>query len=156
MVRHEEERTIKRDRVVRGGTHDEPRPLRLESGATGWARVPAVDALSSFPKVGVDAALCKVTEEREEVLSARARGAMGGGLPEKGGLKDRDWKEKRKKSLCLTAATLKRGSTVRVSSVCICIEKFTPTKSEIGFPGGSFGREEGRGGGGGGTGLPRD
>lgn len=78
-----------------------------------------MDALSSFPKVGVDAALCKVTEEREEVLSARARGAMGGGLPEKGGLKDRD-------------------------------------KSVIGFPGGSFGREEGRGGGGGGTGLPRD
>lgn len=30
------------------------------------------------------------------------------------------------------------------------------TRSVIGFPGGSFGREEGRGGGGGGTGLPRD
>lgn len=94
MVRHEGERTIKRDRVVRGRTRNEPRPHRLESGTTGWARVPAVDALSSFPKVGVDAALCKVTEEREEVLSARARGAMGGGLPENGGLKDRDWTEK--------------------------------------------------------------
>lgn len=54
--------------------------------------LPAVDALSSFPKVGVDAALCMVTEEMEEVLSARARGAKGGGLPEIGGLKDRDWK----------------------------------------------------------------
>lgn len=38
----------------------------------------------------MDAALCKVTEERDDVLSARARGAMGGGLPENGGLKDRD------------------------------------------------------------------
>lgn len=46
----------------------------------------------SFPKVGVDAALGNVTEEMEEVLSARARGAKGGGLPEIGGLKDRDWK----------------------------------------------------------------
>lgn len=89
-VRHEEERTIKRNRVVKGGTHDEARPHRPESRTTEWVHGPVVDALSSFPKVGVDAALCKVTEEREEVLSARARGAMGGGLPEKGGLKDRD------------------------------------------------------------------
>lgn len=51
-----------------------------------------VDELRSLPKVGVDAALCKVMEEREEVLSARARGAKGGGLPEIGGLKGRDWK----------------------------------------------------------------
>lgn len=35
-------------------------------------------------------------------------------------------------------------------------ENVTHTKSVIGFPGGSFGREDGRGGGGGGTGLPRD
>lgn len=47
--------------------------------------------LRSFPKVGVDAALCMVMEEMEEVLSARARGANGGGLPEIGGLKDRDY-----------------------------------------------------------------
>lgn len=80
---------------------------------------PVVDMLRSFPKVGVDAALCKVMEEMEEELSARARGAKGGGLPETGGLKGRD-------------------------------------RSVIGFPGGSFGREDGRGGGGGGTGLPRD
>lgn len=33
---------------------------------------------------------------------------------------------------------------------------YTCTRSVIGFPGGSFGREDGRGGGGGGTGLPRD
>lgn len=114
MVRHEGERTIKRDRVVRGGTRDEPRPQRQESGTTGWVHVPAVDALSSFPKVGVDAALCKVMEEREEVLSARARGAIGGGLPEKGGLKDRDWTKKRqtKTSLCLIAATLKKENAL--------------------------------------------
>jgi len=30
------------------------------------------------------------------------------------------------------------------------------TRSAMGFPGGSFGREEGRGGGGGGTGLPAE
>lgn len=35
-------------------------------------------------------------------------------------------------------------------------EKTLCTSSAIGFPGGSFGREDGRGGGGGGTGLPRD
>lgn len=46
----------------------------------------------SLPKVGVDAALGNVIEEMEEVLSARARGAKGGGLPEIGGLKGRDWK----------------------------------------------------------------
>ena len=39
----------------------------------------------------MDAALCMVMEDREEVLSARARGAKGGGLPAIGGLKDRDW-----------------------------------------------------------------
>lgn len=33
---------------------------------------------------------------------------------------------------------------------------FIRTSSVIGFPGGSFGLEVGRGGGGGGTGLPRD
>lgn len=68
MVRHEDE-----DR------HVEPA-----------ARLPVVDVLRSFPNVGVDAALCMVMEEREEVLSARARGAKGGGLPAIGGLKDRD------------------------------------------------------------------
>lgn len=54
------------------------------------SRSPVVDVLRSFPKVGVDAALCMVMEEREEVLSARASGAKGGGLPAIGGLKDRD------------------------------------------------------------------
>lgn len=90
MSRHEEERIIERDKSVRGGHDDEPRRHTQRSGATCWPCVPAVDALRSFPKVGVDAALCKVTEERDDVLSARARGAMGGGLPENGGLKDRD------------------------------------------------------------------
>lgn len=134
-------------------THTDCRAGRLEGRV-----LPAVDALSSFPKVGVDAALCKVTEDREEVLSARARGAMGGGLPEKGGLKDRDWAEKShtKKGFCMIAATVKMENAVHLSSVCIWEEKIKSTKSVIGFPGGSFGREEGRGGGGGGTGLPRD
>lgn len=48
-----------------------------------------VGMIRSFPKVGVDAALCDVMEEREEELSARARGAKGGGLPETGGLNGR-------------------------------------------------------------------
>lgn len=52
-----------------------------------------VDMLRSLPKVGVEAALCRVMEEMEEELSARARGARGGGLPETGGLKGRDWRE---------------------------------------------------------------
>lgn len=68
MVRHED-----------GGGHENLR-----------ARLPVVDVLRSFPNVGVDAALCMVMEEREDVLSARARGAKGGGLPAIGGLKDRD------------------------------------------------------------------
>lgn len=72
-----------------------------------------------IPRVGVDAALCEVMEEMEDELSARARGAKGGGLLETGGLKDR-------------------------------------LRSDKGFPGGSLGREDGRGGGGGGTGLLRD
>lgn len=50
------------------------------------------DVFRSLPSVGVDAALCKVMEEMEDVLSARARGAKGGGLPEIGGLKGRDWR----------------------------------------------------------------
>lgn len=50
-----------------------------------------MDVLRSFPKVGVEAALCMVMEEMDDVLSARARGAKGGGLPEIGGLKERDW-----------------------------------------------------------------
>lgn len=49
--------------------------------------------LRSLPKVGVDAALCKVMEEMEEELSARAKGAKGGGLPETGGLKGRFWRQ---------------------------------------------------------------
>lgn len=34
----------------------------------------------------MDAALCMVMDEMEDELSARARGAKGGGLPETGGL----------------------------------------------------------------------
>lgn len=56
-------------------------------------RVPVVDMLRSLPNVGVEAALCRVMEGMEEELSARARGARGGGLPETGGLKGRDWRE---------------------------------------------------------------
>lgn len=51
-----------------------------------------VDKLRSLPKVGVDAALCEVMEEIDEELSARARGAKGGGLLETGGLNGRVWR----------------------------------------------------------------
>lgn len=67
--------------------------VRREDGGktrAAAARLPAVDAFRSFPNVGVDAALWMVMEEREDVLSARARGANGGGLTAIGGLKDRD------------------------------------------------------------------
>lgn len=57
--------------------------------------------LRSFPKVGVDAALCEVMEEMEEELSARARGAKGGGLPETGGLNGRVWRQYKKTLLNL-------------------------------------------------------
>lgn len=71
--------------------------------------------------MGVVAALRELAEEIEEVLSARANGAMGGGLAEWiGGLKGRF-----------------RSPTA-------------------GFPGGSLGREGGRGGGGGGVWLTDD
>lgn len=117
-----------------------------------------VDKLRSLPKVGVDAALCEVMEEIDEELSARARGAKGGGLLETGGLNGRVWR-------CNTSyfvqnektqsqeQKINEGGRERVK------EKkglFPHTRSVIGFPGGSFGREDGRGGGGGGTGLPRD
>lgn len=52
--------------------------------------------LRSRPKVGVEAALCEVTEEREEELSARARGAKGGGLTATGGLNGRLYKTGKK------------------------------------------------------------
>lgn len=67
------------------GTPEEEQKTRMAG------RVPAADMLRSRPNVGVDAALCKVTEEMEEELSARASGAKGGGLPETGGLKARAW-----------------------------------------------------------------
>lgn len=68
--------------------------------------------------MGVVAALMELVEEMEEVLSARANGATGGGLAEWTG-----------------------GLNGRLASPI------------VGFPGGSLGREEGRGGGGGGVGL---
>lgn len=47
-----------------------------------------------LPTVGVVAALRELVEDMEEVLSARARGAIGGGLEEwMGGLKGLDWRE---------------------------------------------------------------
>lgn len=51
--------------------------------------------LRSLPSVGVEAALWEVMEEIDEELSARARGAKGGGLPETGGLKGRAWRQSR-------------------------------------------------------------
>lgn len=58
---------------------------------------PDTDTESSLPTVGVVAALRELVDEMEEVLSARARGAMGGGLEEcVGGLNGRFWtREKR-------------------------------------------------------------
>lgn len=51
---------------------------------------PDTDTESSLPTVGVVAALMELAEEMEEVLSARAKGAMGGGLAEwTGGLNGR-------------------------------------------------------------------
>lgn len=51
---------------------------------------PDTDTESSLPTVGVVAALIELAEEMEEVLSARAKGAMGGGLAEwAGGLNGR-------------------------------------------------------------------
>lgn len=51
---------------------------------------PDTDRESSLPTVGVVAALMELAEEMEEVLSARAKGAMGGGLAEwTGGLNGR-------------------------------------------------------------------
>lgn len=43
---------------------------------------PVTDTESSLPTVGVVAALIELVEEMEEVLSALANGAMGGGLAE--------------------------------------------------------------------------
>lgn len=51
---------------------------------------PDTDTASSLLTVGVVAALRELVEEMEEVLSARANGAMGGGLAEwTGGLNGR-------------------------------------------------------------------
>lgn len=59
---------------------------------------PDTDTESSLPTVGVVAALMELVEEMEEVLSARANGAMGGGLAEcTGGLNGRLWKDKKEK-----------------------------------------------------------
>lgn len=57
---------------------------------------PDTDTESSLPTVGVVAALRELVDEMEDVLSARARGAMGGGLEEWiGGLNGRFWKKER-------------------------------------------------------------
>lgn len=59
---------------------------------------PDTDTESSLPTVGVVAALRELVEEIEEVLSARANGAKGGGLDEcTGGLNGRFWQEKQGK-----------------------------------------------------------
>lgn len=96
----------------------------MKAAATGrvsWAPMvrglgPLEDpARQGAATVGVVAALKEVAEEMEEVLSARAKGAVGGGLDEwTGGLNGRE---------SVTA----------------------------GFPGGTLGRDGGRGGGGGGV-----
>lgn len=65
----------------------------MENGVT-----PDTDTESSLPTVGVVAALRELVEEMEEVLSARASGARGGGLDEcTGGLNGRFLYEKQGK-----------------------------------------------------------
>lgn len=54
----------------------------MEGRATGNEVTPDTDTKRSLPTVGVEAALRELVEEIEEVLSARARGARGGGLEE--------------------------------------------------------------------------
>lgn len=55
--------------------------------------LPETERLNSLPSVGVEAALREVMEEMEELLSALARGANGGGLHEwTGALKGQAWK----------------------------------------------------------------
>lgn len=50
-----------------------------------------------LPTVGVVAALSELVDDIEEVLSARAKGAIGGGLEEcMGGLKGLDCREKKR------------------------------------------------------------
>lgn len=52
-----------------------------------------------LPTVGVVAALKELVDDIEEVLSARARGAIGGGLEEcTGGLKGLGWGRKERQS----------------------------------------------------------
>lgn len=66
----------------------------LEDGG----KVKEEQSWACLPTVGVVAALRELVEEMEEVLSARARGAIGGGLDEwMGGLKGLDWREIKKK-----------------------------------------------------------
>lgn len=115
--------------------------------------------LRSLPNVGVVAALCVVMEDMEEELSARARGAKGGGLPDTGGLNGRVW---RQHTCCESAVWDNRIHSPMSNEHRNKMSKaeretrrhLARTRSVIGFPGGSFGREDGRGGGGGGTGLP--
>ena len=75
----------------------------------GWgagAHTPDTDTESSLPTVGVVAVLRELLEEMDEVLSARARGAMGGGLAEcTGALDSRPW--------------IERGSNGRIFTACI-------------------------------------
>lgn len=69
------------------------KPIRFANTYTPSRKngvTPDTDTESSLPTVGVDAALRELVEEMEEVLSARASGAKGGGLDEwVGGLKGR-------------------------------------------------------------------
>lgn len=61
----------------------------------GVGKVKGQQRCVCLPTVGVVAALRELVEEMEEVLSARAKGAIGGGLEEwMGGLKGLDWREK--------------------------------------------------------------
>lgn len=67
------------------------RPQELLEGA---GKMKEQQCCVCLPTVGVVAALRELVEDMEEVLSARAKGAIGGGLEEwMGGLKGLDWRE---------------------------------------------------------------
>lgn len=80
-----------------------------------------------------------VAEEMEEVLSARARGAKGGGLPDIGGLKERDWNPDKTKPVLVTGikTTTSRMMTEDDSQHSKPDNKHFYQICE-GFPGGQF------------------
>ena len=74
-----EDQSIKSNHMK--STEIKSREGRQRGGGGAGAHTPDTDTESSLPTVGVVAALREFVEEMDEVLSARARGAMAGGWP---------------------------------------------------------------------------